>query len=412
MPSPSAWSETRCSARPSWPWRSWIARPTGTTSAGGSTGLPAWLTVPEGFDFDYVGSEAVTEVLRVEDGALVADGARYRLLHLGGSSERMTLPTLSAIERLLDGGATLVGRRPLGSPSLADDPRAFYSACDRIWARSRASGRVIETADLGAALADLGIRPAMEIEGPPVHRITRLIDHRRVTVLSNPSDEAVEVRLVVSDEFAPLVAWDPVEVRRAPLRPEPRSDGRTGVRVALPPFGSLFVVAGAAAPPVPVHHTTAGDLNGDWRLTLPDRPPIEMPSRPRLWTELDDDARGFSGIGTYRHEFSATAELLDADRLVLELGTVRDIARVTINGTDCGIAWTEPFHVEIGAAIRSGTNVMEIEVATPWRNRLIRESTAPSGRLFEPMTAVFEASAAPLDAGLAGPVQLIVERSA
>jgi hypothetical protein len=43
---------------------------------------------------------------------------------------------------------------------------------------------------------------------------------------------------------------------------------------------------------------------------------------------------------------------------------------------------------------------------TPWRNRLIAEASAPTGELFEPMTTVFEASAEPLDAGLAGPVVL------
>ena len=80
-------------------------------------------TVPAGFDFDYVGPDAVTDVLRVEGGAVVADGATYRLLYLGGSSERMTLSTLLAIERLLDHGATIVGIRPVGSPSLGDDRR-------------------------------------------------------------------------------------------------------------------------------------------------------------------------------------------------------------------------------------------------------------------------------------------------
>ncbi len=104
--------------------------------------------VPAGFDFDYVGPDALADVLRVEDGAVVADGATYRLLYLGGSSERMTLPTLLAIERLLDRGATIVGVRPEGSPSLGDDVRAVDDACDRIWSEQRTDGRVIATSDL------------------------------------------------------------------------------------------------------------------------------------------------------------------------------------------------------------------------------------------------------------------------
>ncbi|HEU0183429.1 MAG TPA: glycosyl hydrolase, partial [Agromyces mariniharenae] len=55
--------------------------------------------VPEGFDFDYVGADAVRDVLRVVDRSVAAKGATYSALYLGGSSERMTLPTLLAIER-------------------------------------------------------------------------------------------------------------------------------------------------------------------------------------------------------------------------------------------------------------------------------------------------------------------------
>ena len=83
---------------------------------------------------------------------------------------------------------------------------------------------------------------------------------------------------------------------------------------------------------------------------------------------------------------------------------MRDIARVIVNAVDCGVAWTPPFRVDVTAALRVGGNVIRVEVVTPWRNRLIAEAGAPSGEIFEPMTAVFEASARPLPAGLAGPV--------
>ena len=179
-------------------------------------------TVPAGFDFDYVGPDAVTDVLRVEDGAVVADGATYRLLYLGGSSERMTLSTLLAIERLLDHGATLVGVRPVGSPSLGDDRRVFDDACDRIWTEPRTRGRVLATADLGSALAELGMRPALEIDGPPVRQISRLIDGRRVTFLANPTGEPIELRLRTTDASraseTPRRSSPGIRSRSAPFR--------------------------------------------------------------------------------------------------------------------------------------------------------------------------------------------------
>lgn len=379
-------------------------------------------TVPAGFDFDYVGPYAVREVLRVEGGDVVAAGARYRVLFLGGSSERMTLPTLLAIERLLDHGATVVGRRPVTSPSLADDPREVDDACDRIWSATRSRGRVLATTDLRSALEELGLRPALEVEGAAVRQIARVVDGRRVTFLSNPSADPIAFRVLVPAASPPLVAWDPVPVSAERLAPdaESRDDGRRGHAVSLPAFGSVFVLESsasaastAATAPTASTPTTGGTttitVEGAWELTLAGRPATTMAPQPTLWTELDAAAGGHSGAGTYRLEFTVDAHRLQADHLVLDLDVVRDIARVTVNGIDCGIAWTAPFRVDVTDAIRAGANLLEVEVVTPWRNRLIAEAGAPSGDLLAPMTAVFEASADPLPAGLSGPVVLVAE---
>lgn len=366
-------------------------------------------SVPAGFDFDYVGPDALVEVLRVEAGDLVSDGATYRVLYLGGSSERMTLAAVLAIERLLDDDATVVGLRPVASPSLGDDPRSWEAACNRIWSEPRANGRVVATSDVGEALRVIGLRPALELDGPPLRQVARVVDGRRVTFLANPSAEPIDLVVRPADPSVALVAWDPAEVRAVPLqRAEPSPGVRAGHRLSLPPFGSVFVLDSMT----PLPEVSGADpivLEGEWQLSLPGRPRIGPAPRPRLWTDLDADARGFSGIGTYRIAVPLTADQLDADRLVLDLGVVRDIAQVTVNGTDCGIAWTAPFRVDVTAALRAGDNVVEVEVATPWRNRLIAEAEAPTGAIFAPMTDVFEPTAEPLPAGLEGPVELFAD---
>ena len=77
-------------------------------------------TVPEGFDFDYIGADGLA-LLRADGEGLRSVGARYRLLYLGGSSRRMTVAALRRVAQLLDDGATVVGVRPECSPSLGDD---------------------------------------------------------------------------------------------------------------------------------------------------------------------------------------------------------------------------------------------------------------------------------------------------
>ena len=49
---------------------------------------------------------------------------------------------------------------------------------------------------------------------------------------------------------------------------------------------------------------------------------------------------------------------------------MKDIAHVRINGKDCGIAWTEPYEVEITGALQKGKNTLEIEVVNTWHNAL------------------------------------------
>ena len=62
-------------------------------------------SVPSGFDFDYVDLTGLETGLSVEDGELVSRGARYRLLYLGGASDRMSVRALRAIDKLRRGGS-------------------------------------------------------------------------------------------------------------------------------------------------------------------------------------------------------------------------------------------------------------------------------------------------------------------
>ena len=87
-----------------------------------------------------------------------------------------------------------------------------------------------------------------------------------------------------------------------------------------------------------------------------------------------------------------------------------EIAQVFVNGQDCGIVWTPPYRLEVSPALLPGINRLRVEVANPWRNRLIAEATSPTGDIFAPMTGVFEPTAKVRPAGLSGVVWLLVER--
>ncbi len=85
---------------------------------------------------------------------------------------------------------------------------------------------------------------------------------------------------------------------------------------------------------------------------------------------------------------------------------VGDIARVRVNDVDCGVLWTAPFRVDVTQALRPGRNVVELDVANAWMNRLIAEAARPTGELFGPVSGVYAADAAPRPSGVLGPVRL------
>jgi hypothetical protein len=295
----------------------------------------------------------------------------------------MTVRALRRLEALVDDGATVVGRRPTSSPSLADAAAEHARLCDRLW-----GGAVVDTDDLAAALDRLGLRPSVAVEGADVLRIGRRIGDTEVVFLANPLPEPATVT-VDSDG---LVAWDPVTLRRTPVR-----DGR----IELPPLGSVFLVPGGPTD----GERPAGEeipLDGAWRLSLPAVLETELPEGPRPWTELGTEAAGFAGIGTYVTE----VDLADAGPMVLRLGDVGDLARVRVNGTDCGVVWTEPWELDVTAALRPGRNTVEIDVANAWMNRLIAEAAEPTGEIFGPVASVYSPDAAMHPSGLRGPVVL------
>jgi hypothetical protein len=91
------------------------------------------VSVPAGFDFDDVDLDALEQRIGVANGVLTAGKTRYRVLYLGGSSARMTVRALRRLAVLVEEGATGVGRRPIGSPSLADDDAEHARLCDALW---------------------------------------------------------------------------------------------------------------------------------------------------------------------------------------------------------------------------------------------------------------------------------------
>ena len=123
-------------------------------------------------------------------------------------------------------------------------------------------------------------------------------------------------------------------------------------------------------------------LTGPWKLDFPPNwgAPASV-SLPKLisWTEhADNGVKYFSGTATYTQNVKISEERFGAGKSVwLDLGVVKNLAEVSVNGKDLGVLWKPPFCVDITGAARPGDNRIEIKVTNLWPNRLIGDEQLP-----------------------------------
>ena len=119
-------------------------------------------------------------------------------------------------------------------------------------------------------------------------------------------------------------------------------------------------------------------LDGAWRLAFPKdsgAPGNLILESLQSWSVLaDENIRHFSGTAVYQKNFSLP-EI--KSRVLLDLGRVEVMARVRVNGKDCGILWKPPYCMDITDAVKAGDNTLEVSVVNLWVNRLIGDDALP-----------------------------------
>lgn len=420
-----AWAEM---ARP---WVDYIARGSYLLQQGRNVADVAWFVgeeapvtalfadapppgLPTHYGYDLVDSEMLQNALDVSNGAIVSTGgARYRVLYLGGTSRKMTLPTLKRLAVLVGKGATVVGIKPAATPSLADDPVAFRQLVDLLWQ----SPRVIATDDVEAALGKLGLAPDVHVPREAVLFLHRSAPDAEIYLVNNRQDNAraVDARFRVGAGTPEL--WDAVRGTSTPLAY--RRDGdSTIVPLTLASEAGAFVVfrgsdtiAARSLPPMAEMPVDAAF--GPWTVAFqPGRgapASVTMPTLLPLDQSTDPGVRYFSGTATYRSSVTLRAPARGG-QLWLDLGTVGDVAEVFVNGTKAGTVWTDPNRVEIGGLVRRGTNHIEVRVANVWVNRLIGDMQPGAAKVTFVAAPTYRPDAPLRPAGLIGPVRIVRER--
>ena len=377
--------------------------------------------LPTANAFDFVNPDVLLNQLSNEGADLVAkSGARYKALYLGGSSARMSLTVLQRIADLVRGGATLIGEKPLGSPALQDDPAAFARLADALWSGDAGKGHVLPSRNPDEALRTLGIsadltytRAAPDSAVLFVHRKTA---DAEIYFVTNRKNRAEPTTLSFAQAGKAPEWWDAATGKAAPLGYTTK-DGRTEITLTLRPWQSGFVVFRKAGPAsldigTPVRSEVAL-VQGPWAVAFqPGRGAPASVTLPALtdWTQAaDPGVRYFSGTATYRQTLKVPA-IRPGQRLILDLGEVREVAEVLVNGKSAGTLWKPPYEADLTGLVHRGINTLEVRVTNLWVNRLIGDAQPGAKPITFTTLKTYRADAPLRPSGLIGPVTLSVER--
>jgi hypothetical protein len=382
--------------------------------------------VPAGYGFDYINADGLIHELSVSNGRLTTkSGMNYRVLGLDPYSKHMSLPVLRAIHKLVENGAVVVGPKPVDDPSLGDDHAEFHTLNEELFgdgtgAHKVGSGTVYAGQNLKDVFETLKVSPDFDYTKPK--QDTRLLFvHRKLEDSDlyfvdnrNDHDETVDASFRVTGKapelwYAETGKTEPVSFKIA--------DGRTTIPLHLEPWGTVFVVFHKSTKET--SHTLPkateaqlAALDGSWNVSFqPDRgaPPSVTLDKLISWPDSSDTGvKYFSGTGTYTKTVNATADWFKkGTHLWIDLGDVKNLAEVTVNGKSLGIVWHAPYRVDATGALKPGANEVTIKVTNAWVNRLIgdQQPDAKTKYTFADVKP-YKVTSPLLPSGLLGPVNV------
>lgn len=393
-----------------------------------------------GFDYDVVNTEVLLEKMEVRDGRIfLPHGQSYAVLVLP-DEQAINPEVLQKLETMVRAGATIIGPKPTRSLSLSnwqDKDVLVKQLADRIWGNCDSvnvqtnkygKGSINWGKPVRDVLKDLGVGRDFDVA---VNKHVLDYIHRRtegedIYFIRNKTDSVVtEIVSFRVTQRQPEI-WNP-DTGDIISMPAFESDGKTTkISLTLEPFESTFVVfrngiasqwtnityngrdvfdpanlvslrftrAGIETPAAgewkwvddgkTVSRKTIGvssqEITGPWKLAFEKAkgaPPYDTLQSLKPLNESEDSRiRHYSGSVAYANAFSLEG-LKPNQRAILDLGEVREIADVYINGVPMGTAWHRPFKLDITSALRKGTNFIRVDVVNTINNRLVGDAQLP-----------------------------------
>jgi len=341
------------------------------------------FVVGPGYDYEVVNTEILLTGLSVKNGKLVlSNGATFSLLALNEEDE--IIPAVqSKLDELARQGARIVHSKPL------------------------------------EMLQKLGVSPDFEYANKESFLLD-YIHYQKSDVdfyfLRNTSDQWVSRECSFRQSSKVPEIWNPLTGEIVSVPVYAQKDQYLKMPLTLAPYGTCFVVfkkgsststytsvSGSGQNPPLIEFSPSGILfldkgiyelqsgsgskriehnpkiqviDGDWTVSFSKgwgAPDSAVFSGLSSWTtNKDEGIKYYSGVGSYHKmfQFEKIPAVSKIDRIFMDLGNVAKVAEVWLNGRPLGITWAKPFKYDITKYIKNGKNILKIEIANTWSNRL------------------------------------------
>ena len=373
-----------------------------------------------GYDVDYI-SDAFLQQTKVKDGQFVTPGkAAYKALIIP-EAHLMPEATLAKIEEMARQGATVVFMNafPSDVPGLGqydkrhkafmktlaklqscgnDAVKAVVDGFNAVADKSGSAvsypygkGTVVIGGDYDKTLAKCGVQyESMRLPWCGLRAIRRVNDTGHHYFISNLQDHDVEAVVTLGVDCADVLFFDPMTGKVG----RPIMTGskvfmqlKSGESIILQTFDEPLTTEVADWEYVDPEQFSIAIERG-WTLTFPESVPAVKGYRPDAdhpqgsfdistlgsWTELPEastrnpELTTNMGVGSYSNTFELPS--IGCDEWLLDLGDVRESARVYINEEYVGTAWCVPFTLRVGKYLRPGENTLRVEVTNLPANRI------------------------------------------
>ncbi|RDC62756.1 glycosyl hydrolase [Adhaeribacter pallidiroseus] len=342
-----------------------------------------------GYSLDFVSDKMLAQAQASKNDIRINFVVRHQVLVVPQATY-MPLSTLEKMVNLAKAGATIIVEQlPQEVPGLhhlLHRQKQFQELKHSLTFTEVGKGLKQCKIGTGQILLASALPPALELAGIFREKLTdtglkfirRELPTGKYYYLVNHTAKAVDTRIPLNTPAQAVVILDPQsgQVGLAAITSTP---DQTLAKVQLAAGESLILKTSTLPlPQVPAWEylgpaATSVSLPGEWYLHFTQGGPA-LPADHKFkklysWTELPDKkAVNFSGTGTYTTTFTMPAK--KAGEYLLDLGQVKESARVWVNDQEVGVLWSIPFRARVGKYLKIGTNTITVEVANLMANRI------------------------------------------